>query len=323
MMSSSTTTLTPIGVDIAKAKFDVAAWIDGKYKTKVFPNTPTGFEAFLTWLRPFAPAHVCMEATGRYGEALATCLVEQGVTVSVVNPAQIHAFGKAELNRTKTDQSDAKLIARFCQLHQPPAWQPLPPAVRQLQALVRRLDDLMALRQMERNRQDGADATVQASLARVLALLDAELKQTRAAIHDHVDQHPDLCQQRDLLDTIPGLGEATIAVLLASLGDIHRFDNAKQVTAFAGLSPAQRQSGKYQGQTRLSKTGDALLRKALYFPAVVAGQHNPVVRAFCERLKAKGKAGKVIVCAAMRKLLTLAYGVLKSGRPFDPNLKVS
>lgn len=323
MMSSSTTTLTPIGVDIAKAKFDVAAWIDGKYKTKVFPNTPTGFEAFLTWLRPFAPAHVCMEATGRYGEALATCLVEQGVTVSVVNPAQIHAFGKAELNRTKTDQSDAKLIARFCQLHQPPAWQPLPPAVRQLQALVRRLDDLMALRQMERNRQDGADATVQASLARVLALLDAELKQTRAAIHDHVDQHPDLCQQRDLLDTIPGLGEATIAVLLASLGDIHRFDNAKQVTAFAGLSPAQRQSGKYQGQTRLSKTGDALLRKALYLPAVVAGQHNPVVRAFCERLKAKGKAGKVIVCAAMRKLLTLAYGVLKSGRPFDPNLKVS
>lgn len=323
MMSSSTTTLTPIGVDIAKAKFDVAAWIDGKYKTKVFPNTPTGFEAFLTWLRPFAPAHVCMEATGRYGEALATCLVEQGVTVSVVNPAQIHAFGKAELNRTKTDQSDAKLIARFCQLHQPPAWQPLPPAVRQLQALVRRLDDLMALRQMERNRQDGADATVQASLARVLALLDAELKQTRAAIHDHVDQHPDLCQQRDLLDTIPGLGEATIAVLLASLGDIHRFDNAKQVTAFAGLSPAQRQSGKYQGQTRLSKTGDALLRKALYLPAVVAGQHNPVVGAFCERLKAKGKAGKVIVCAAMRKLLTLAYGVLKSGRPFDPNLKVS
>lgn len=235
----------------------------------------------------------------------------------------MHAFGKAELNRTKTDQSDAKLMARFCQRHRPPAWQPSPPAIRELQALVRRLDDLMAMRQMERNRQDGADATVQASLARVLALLEAELKQTRAAIHDHVDQHPDLRQQRDLLDTIPGLGEATIAVLLASLGDIHRFDNANQVTAFAGLSPAQRQSGKYQGQTRLSKTGDALLRKALYFPAVVAGQHNPIVRAFCERLKAPGKAGQVIVCAAMRKLLTLAYGVLKSGRPFDPNLKVS
>lgn len=317
-MSTSSPTVTPIGVDIAKAKFDAAAWINGKYKTKVFSNTPAGFEAFLTWLCPFAPVHVCMEATGHYGEALATFLVEHTIRVSVVNPAQIQAFGKAELNRTKTDKSDAKLIARFCQLHQPPAWQPLPPAVRQLQALVRRLDELRVMRQMERNRQDGANATVQASLTRVLALLDAEIEQTRTAIHDHFDQDPGRRAQRDLLDTIPGLGATTSAVLLACLGDIHRFDNAKQVAAFAGLSPAERQSGKYKGQTRLSKTGDAFLRKALYLPAVVAGQHNPLVRAFCERLKAKGKAGKVIVGAAMRKLLTLAYGVLKSGQPFDP-----
>ena len=322
-MLTPSPTVAPIGVDIAKAKFDAAAWIDGKYKTKVFSNTLAGFETFRTWLRPFAPAHVCLEATGRYGEALATFLVAQGITVSVVNPAQIHAFGKAELSRTNTDKSDAKSIARFCHLHQPPGWQPLPPAVRQLQALVRRLDELMAMRQMEHNRQDGADATVQASLTHVLALLDAEIEQTRAAIHAHFEQHPDLRAQRDLLDTIPGLGETTIAVLLAGLGDIHRFDNAKQVAAFAGLSPAERQSGKYKGQTRLSKTGDASLRKALYFPAIVAGQHNPIVRAFCERLKAKGKAGKVIVCAAMRKLLTLAYGVLKSGCPFDPKLALA
>jgi len=317
-MSTSLPPVTPIGVDIAKAKFDVAAWVNGKYKTKVFPNTPAGFAAFLSWLCPFAPGHVCLEATGRYGEALATFLVEHEVLVSVVNPAQIQAFGKAELNRTKTDKSDAKLIARFCHRQQPPAWQPLPPAVRQLQALVRRLDDLMAMRQMEHNRQDGADTTVQASLSRVLALLDAEIAQTRAAIHDHFEQHPGRRAQRDLLDSIPGLGATTSAVLLACLGDIHRFDHAKQVAAFAGLSPAERQSGKHQGQTRLSKTGDAFLRKALYLPAVVAGQHNPVVRAFCERLKAKGKAGKVIIGAAMRKLLTLAYGVLKSGQPFDP-----
>jgi transposase len=322
-MSISSPTVTPIGVDLAKAKFDAAAWVDGKYKAKVFLNTPAGFETFVTWLHPFAPVHVALEATGRYGEALATALVDSGLTVSVVNPAQIQAFGKAELKRTKTDKTDAKLIARFCQLQQPPAWQPLPPAVRHLQALVRRLDDLVAMRQMERNRQDGAEATVQASLSRVLALLDAEIEQTRAAIHDHFEQNSGLRKQRELLDTIPGLGETTIAVLLACLGDSHRFDNAKQVAAFAGLSPAERQSGKYRGQTRLSKTGDALLRKALYFPAVVAGQHNPIVRAFCERLKAKGKAGKVIICAAMRKLLTLAYGVLKSGCPFDPKLTLA
>src|SRR5512144_3065964 len=317
-MSISSPTLTPIGVDIAKAKCAAAALVEGKYKIKGFPNTSAGFEAFLTWVRPFAPVHVCLEATGRYGEALATFLVEQGILVSVGNPAQIHAFGKAELSRTKTDKSDAKLITRFCSLQQPPAWQPLPPALRQLQALVRRLDDLLTMQQMERNRQDGADATVQDSLTRVLALLDADIEQTRAAIHDHFDQHAGLRKQRELLDTIPGLGEATIAVLLACLGDIHRFDSARQVAAFAGLSPAERQSGKYPGQTRLSKTGDAFRRKALYFPAVVAGQHNPLLRAVCERLTAKGKPGKVIVCATMRKRLTLAYGVLKSGCPFDP-----
>lgn len=317
-MAISSPTVTPIGVDIAKAKFDAAALVGGKYKTKVFPNTPAGFEAFFTWLRPFAPGHVCLEATGHYGEALATALVAAGVTVSVVNPAQIHAFGKAELQRTKTDKTDAKLITRFCQLQQPPAWQPLPLAVRQLQALVRRLDDLMARRQMERNRQDGAAALVQPSLTRVLALLDAEIEQPRAAIHDHFAQTSGLQKQRELLDTIPGLGETPIAVLLACLGDIHRFDTAKQVAAFAGLSPAERQSGKYKGQPRLSKLGHALLRKALYFPAVVAAQHNPLLRAFCARRKAKGKPGKGIVCAAMRKLLTLAYGVLKSGCPFDP-----
>src|SRR5512144_1550794 len=190
-MSLTLSSATPIGVDIAKAKFD-AALVEGKYKTKVFPNRPAGFEAFLIWLHPFAPVHVCLEATGRYGDAIALYLVESGITVSVVNPAQIQAFGKAELSRTKTDKSDAKLIARFCSLQQPPAWQPLPPSVRPLQALVRRLDDLVAMRQMEHNRQDGADARVQVSLTRVLALLDAEIEQTRAAIHDHFAQHAGL-----------------------------------------------------------------------------------------------------------------------------------
>ena len=183
---------------------------------------------------------------------------------------------------------------------------------------MRRLDDLLTRRQLERNRQAGADARLQTSITRVLALLETDIEQTRAAVHDHLEQHPGLQKQRDLLDTIPGLGETTIAVLLACLGDIHRFDSARQVAAFAGLSPAERQSGKYPGQTRLSKTGDAFRRKALYFPAVVAGQHNPLLRAVCERLTAKGKPGKVIVCATMRKRLTLAYGILKSGCPFDP-----
>ncbi|WP_434111132.1 IS110 family transposase [Methylocaldum sp. GT1TLB] len=312
-------TFSPIGIDIAKAKFDAAALRNGKYKTKVFQNTPEGFRAFLAWLQAFPTPHVCLEATGRYGEGLALFLVDHGLAVSVVNPAQIHAFGHAELSRTKTDKSDAKRIARFCLSQRPLLWQPPPPAVRPLQALVRRLESLLEMRQMEKNRLDGADPTVRPSIEAVLATLDAEIAATQQRIREHIDHDPDLRQRRDLLDTIPGLGDATIPVLLAALGDVHRFENARSVAAFAGLSPKEHQSGKWKGHTRLSKTGDALLRKALYLPAIVAWRHNPPIRAFCERLKAQGKNGKLIVGAAMRKLLVLAYGVLKSGRPFDPN----
>ncbi|MGX2032656.1 IS110 family transposase [Methylocaldum gracile] len=312
-------TFIPIGIDIAKAKFDAAALRNGKYKTKVFQNTPEGFRAFLAWLQAFPTPHVCLEATGRYGEGLALFLVDHGLAVSVVNPAQIHAFGHAELSRTKTDKSDAKRIARFCLSQRPPLFQPPPPAVRPLQALVRRLESLLEMRQMEKNRLDGADPTVRPSIEAVLATLDAEIAATQQRIREHIDHDPDLRQRRDLLDTIPGLGDATIPVLLAALGDVHRFENARSVAAFAGLSPKEHQSGKWKGHTRLSKTGDALLRKALYLPAIVARRHNPLIRAFCERLKAQGKNGKLIVGAAMRKLLVLAYGVLKSGRPFDPN----
>jgi len=312
-------TFSPIGIDIAKAKFDAAALRNGKYKTKVFQNTPEGFRAFLAWLQAFPTPHVCLEATGRYGEGLALFLVDHGLAVSVVNPAQIHAFGQAELSRTKTDKSDAKRIARFCLSQRPLLWQPPPPAVRPLQALVRRLESLLEMRQMEKNRLDGADPTVRPSIEAVLATLDAEIAATQTRIREHIDHDPDLRQRRDLLDTIPGLGDATIPVLLAALGDVHRFENARSVAAFAGLSPKEHQSGKWKGHTRLSKTGDALLRKALYLPAIVARRHNPLIRAFCERLKAQGKNGKLIVGAAMRKLLVLAYGVLKSGRPFDPN----
>jgi transposase len=309
----------PIGIDIAKSKFDAAALRNNKYKTKVFRNTPEGFREFAAWLEAFPEPHVCLEATGRYGEALALFLLDYGLAVSVINPAQIHAFGKAELSRTKTDKSDAKLIARYCQSQRPPLWQPPTPAVRQLQALVRRLENLLEMRQMERNRLEGADTPVRRSIQTLLATLEAEIAATRERIREHIDQDPDLKSRRDLLDSIPGVGEATIAVLLATLGDISRFNNARCVAAFAGLSPAERQSGKWKGHTRLSKTGDALLRKALYLPALVAWRHNPLIKAFCERLRARGKNGKLIACAAMRKLLVLAYGVLKSGQPFDPN----
>jgi transposase len=314
-----------IGVDIAKKKFDVASLIDGKYKHKTFTNDKLGFIDFIAWFLPLCgdvKPLICMEATGAYSLPLADFLTQQGHSVSLANPAKIHAFGKSELSRAKTDKADAKLIARYALKMQPPLWIPTPINIRELQALVRRVDHLLEMIQMERNRQDTAEDNVVDSINTVLATLEAELKATRKAIRDHINNDPDLKQRGALLDSIPGIGEASIAYLLIALSTHHNFNNAKQVVAFAGLAPAPRESGQWRGNTHIAKNGDSALRKALYMPALVAWQHNPLIRVFCERLKANGKNGKAVVCAAMRKLIHLAFGLLKSGKPFDPNYAV-
>lgn len=310
-----------IGVDIAKHKFDAAVLKpDGKYKTKCFTNTPEGFCEFLAWLQPFSSVHVCMEATGVYGDALAIFLADHQFNLSVINPARIAAFAKSELSRSKTDKGDAKLIARFCQEKHAslPLWQAPSPSLRALQALVRRLDGLTEMRQMEKNRLAVADAAVITSIESVLQTLESQIKEVKETIQQHVDNDANLKHQSDLLETIPSVGKSTSAALLATLGDVNRFENAKQIAAFAGLNPSLRESGTLTGRTRISKTGDSLLRKLLFMPALVAWQHNPVIKQFCQRLKSNGKHGKAIVCAAMRKLLHIAYGILKSGVPFDP-----
>jgi transposase len=135
-----------------------------------------------------------------------------------------------------------------------------------------------------------------------------------------MDSHPHLKAQRDLLTSIPGIAETTATVILAEIRDLDTFDSADQLAAFAGLTPHEFSSGSsVHGKPRLSKIGNSRLRKALYMPAVVACRHNPFIRAFCDRLLAKGKSKMSMVGAAMHKLLRQAFGVLKSQKPFDPN----
>ena len=311
-----------IGVDIAKKKFDVASLDNGKYKHKTFSNDEQGYANFIIWIAHLFTNDkplVCMEATGAYSIPLADFLVNQGYPVCVVNPAKINAFAKSELSRAKTDKADAKLIARYASTMGPPLWTPPPHNIRVLQALVRRVEHLLEMVQMERNRLETSDITVIDSINSVLATLETELEATRQAIREHIDNDPELKGRHDLLVTIPGIGDATIAHLLVVLSEHHGFISAKQVVAFAGLAPAQRQSGQWSGKTHIAKSGDPALRKALYMPALSAWRYNPVIRQFCKRLKANGKNGKAVACAAMRKLIHLSFAILKSGQPFDPN----
>ncbi len=203
----------------------------------------------------------------------------------------------------------------------PPAWTPPPAELRELQALLRRLENLLEMQRMEENREATADPAVAGSIQSVPGTLEQEARAVRQAISRHIDSHPGLKRQAALLETIPGVGEATAAWLLTLLADHRGFGGPRQAVAFAGLAPRLRQSGQWAGQTRLSKTGDPLLRKALYMPMLSALTFNPVIRAFCQRLKAAGKPGKSYVCAAMRKLIHIAFAILKSGKPFDPEYR--
>jgi len=314
-----------LGLDVAKRTVDAALLsADRRAQHRQFANTQAGFLQLAAWLRPHPhhAIHAGLEATGTYGQALALFLHQQGLRVSVINPARIHAFAKSELARNKTDQLDAALIARFTATQQPAAWTPPPAAQRHLQALERRLEALQAMRQAERNRLDleAADSLVLDSLHAHLAHLEAQMGELQQRLRDHVQAHTELQRQSALLQSIPGIGQTTAFKLLAELPNLGDWKSARQAVAYAGLNPRQRESGSsVHGRAHLSKLGNARLRRALYFPAVVAMGDNPLLKVFAARLRERGKPPMVIVGAVMRKLLHQAYGVLKHATPFNPN----
>ena len=314
--------LPTLGIDISKQSFHVELSVNERLRHRKFSNLKAGFVELHDWLakHKVAQVHACLEATGAYSEALALYLHAQGHIVSVVNPAQIKAFGKSELLRNKDDRPDAGLIRRFCEKQQPAHWTPPPPHLRELQALTRHLDNLLETRQQQQNRLESTTTkSVIKSLRKLVAHLDLEILRTEQQIADHIDSHPDLKQQCQLLESIPGIGQRTATKLLGEIEGISQYKSARQVAAYAGLTPRNHRSGTIRGKTRLSKTGNARVRKALYLPAVVAKQHNPIVRALCQRLALRGKTKMEIVGAAMRKLIHIAFGVLRSGNMFDPN----
>jgi len=317
-----------LGVDIAKASFDVAlATAAGKVvDTAQFSNDEGGFRALRKWLEQHKAKqmHACLEATGRYGEALAYYLYAQGSAVSIVNPVRIHAYGQSKLQRNKTDSEDARLIADFCATQKPDRWTPPPAEQRQLHDLTRRLDTLKQMRQQERNRLEsavgGLAPAAHRSLQESIAFLDRQIAQLEAEIADHTGSHPTLQHQADLLDSIPGIGPATAYALLGELPDLANFAEASQLAALAGLTPTIRCSGSsVRGKSTLSKTGNAHLRAILYMPALSAMRCSPAFRSFADRLAANGKSKMAIIGAIMHKLIRVIYAVLKHQKPFDPN----
>jgi len=312
-----------LGIDISKLTFDVALLNDDKVKTKKFTNTSKGFSELKQWLKnnEIDSVHACMEAIGGYESKLAQYLYDNNFKVSVINPARIKGFSMSKLSRVKTDKADSELIAQFCQVMQPDLWKPTPLNIQELQQWVRRLDSLIANKNQENNRLDGASEVVAINISTHIEFLDKQIQEVEELISNNIKGHQDLNDKSKLLNSIPGIGEKTIAIILAFL-TVENFDSAKQVVAFVGLNPKPKQSGSsVLGAGRISKTGDADLRKAFYMPAIVSLRFNPIIKGFAERLSSVGKAKMIVVIAAMRKLLHIIYGVLKNKTPFNKNVK--
>jgi transposase len=311
-----------VGIDVAKATLAIVVLQpDGRQRHKACANTAQGQGTLVAWLaqRVARGTAIGLEATGGYQEAVALALHDAGYAVSVLNPSAVAAYGQSQLRRAKTDPTDAALIADFMRTQTPPRWIPPAPEARQLQALVRRLDAVLEMHTQETNRREIAVPIVRPSIDTLLTELDAQVTALKRQIAAHIDQFPTLRQQRDLIVSIPGIGDTTAAIVLGELLDPTRFASARALAAFAGLVPQVQQSGtSRRGRGALTKIGAGRLRKALYFPALAAMRSNPPLIAFTHRLRAAGKPTMVVVAAVMRKLLHQIYGVLHSGRPFDP-----
>lgn len=308
-----------VGIDVSKKTLDIA--IAGTSCYTQVANDATGFAHLDAWLQDQGEiSQIALEASGRYGEALAVDLVTRGYAVSYLNPAQISAFSKLMLRFNKTDKQDALLIAQFCQLHRPDLWQ-APTALQQrLKLGSRRIHALEKMRQQERNRLEslGDDPLVRESIQAVTACLDEQIRRLKQDLTDLIAGNTCLQQRHRLLTSIKGIGDKTATLLLSEI-EIDRFDTAAQLAAYLGITPQDFQSGtSVKRRSRISKQGNQRLRAALYMPAVSAKRWNPACRRLAQRLETRNKHPKLIVIAVMRKLIHQVFGVLKSAQPFDP-----
>lgn len=315
-----------IGIDVAKATVEAALLLpDGQAPTKRFARTPEGMDALAQWARALAPQdaslRACLEATGPYSvEAIAWLLsADAALAPACVNPLHAKRFAQSLGLRNKTDAVDARMLARMGAERSPAPHEQLPPAVAALRALVRERRALVEERTRLKNRS--GEGTTLAALRRSWKAqekaLDAQIKALEEEIERLVDKDDQLRGDVALLCTIPGVGLLTAATVLAELGDLRRFATARQLAAFAGLSPRRYESGtSVRGRTRMCKKGSPAARVALYMAALSASRGQGAYTGFYERLVRAGKMPKAALGAVMRKLLALMRALLVRGEEY-------
>ncbi|MDE3231101.1 MAG: IS110 family transposase [Chloroflexota bacterium] len=307
-----------VGLDVAKASVSVAVRPSGARWEGV--TTPPGLAELVAWLEPQQPTLLVLEATGGYEAPLVTALTLAGFPLVVVNPQQVRAFARALGRRAKTDRLDAAVLAQFAEaVHPTPRALP-DAATRELQALVERRRQLIALHTAETQRlQQSQVPAVQQRIQRHLDWLRDDLAALDAELRQRIEASPLWQAQEDLLTSVPGIGPTTACVLLADLPELGQLSQ-RQLAALVGVAPLNRDSGSSLHGARTIGGGRAAVRASLYMPTLVAVRHNPTLRVFYQRLLAAGKPKAVAVVACLHKLLTILNALLKHQTRWQPTL---
>lgn len=309
-----------IGIDVSGQTLEVAS--SEQAKTWQVANDVSGIEQLVQQATTLAPALVVLEATGGYEFEAACALQAAGLAVAVVNPRTARDFARAMGALAKTDALDARMLAAFARvLHQHPERErfvkPLADAeLQQLQALVLRRRQLVQMLTAERQRLRLAHAAARPSIERVIEFLKQELSDSEAQVAAHVQRHHAALAQA--LASVPGIGAASVAVLLAELPELGKLDR-RRIAALVGVAPLNRDSGQMRGQ-RSIWGGRADVRRTLYMATLTAVRYNPALKACYERLLVAGKRKKVALVACMRKLLTTLNAIAKHGSMWDSTM---
>lgn len=303
--------LTFVGIDVAKGQLDVCFLSDGK-KFAV-PRNRAGYQQLLAQLPAPDTCHIILEATGGYERELVAELLSQGHYVCVVNPRQVRDFARALGILAKTDEIDARVLARFGEQVKPRCILAAAPQLAELQQLVDRRRQLLELRTAETNRLEQCTARLaRKSIQQVLRTLEKQVATIEAEIARLVQSDDDWKRKAEVLVSVPGVGDTTAAALIADLPELGQL-NRCQIAALAGLAPFNHDSGKLKGHRAIGG-GRATVRTSLYMAALSAMRCNPIIKPFAERLAQKGKLFKVRITACMRKLLVILNALVKNNQ---------
>lgn len=306
--------MTWVGIDVSKGRLDVHVLPDGK--AFAVARDGKGLSDLIERLGPLGPTLVAVEATGGFETVVAAALAGAGLPLVVVNPAQVRHYAQALGRRAKTDPIDAAMIARFVEATRP-AVRPLPDEATQVLAdLVARRRQIIEMIVAEKNRERRISLQrIRKSIARLITALQKELTEIDAEIDTGVRGSPVWRETEDLLASVPGVGPITARTLIAELPELGQLDN-KQIASLAGLAPYTRQSGQWRGKSMIGG-GRKTVRSALFLAALVASRHNPVLKAFRQRLVEAGKPKMVAAIAVARKLLTILNAIVRDQKPWQ------